>query len=431
MSRRAWPLWFLGLALLPAGRAVLADEPPRAPEVSVARPVVQEVTDHEDFTGRTDTSRSVNLLPRVTGYLTAVKFKEGGPVKEGELLFEIDPRPYQAKLDQALSQVDLGKAGLELARATLTRDQALAKAAQGSVSPQQLDQDRAAVNEAQARVKAAEAGVTLCKLELDLCKVRAPVSGRIGLRQVAPGNLVKQDETLLAVLTPEGPTYVYFDIDERTFLRLRQRTLKGKAEADKLPVAVALADDAGFSRRGVVDFIDNRVDPATGTVRLRATLADKDGLLTPGLFVRVRLTVGEPYKALLVSDRAVLSDQGRKYVYVVDADNKVQYRPVTTGPLQPHGLRVIAQGLKPDDRVVLRRLGGLRAGMTVRPRAVEMPAPDRPAPPAAGPSVRRQVGSGIRVEATYLGATAETVSDAVRFPVEQQVSGLEKVRYLR
>jgi RND family efflux transporter MFP subunit len=432
MNYRTCHIWSLSLLLLPAGRtAHSAEEPARVPEVSVTRPVVREVTDHEDFTGRTEASTRVDLRPRVAGYLTATRFKEGDLVNKGDILFEIDPRPYQAQLDQAVSQVDLNKATLRLARATLARDQALAKAARGSVSPQQLDHDQAAVDEALARIKAGEASAEVCKLNLSFCKVTAPINGRIGQRLVDPGNLVNQDQTLLAVLVGEDPMYVYFDIDERTFLWVRRSNQKGKLDAGKLPVAVGLADEEGFPRQGVLDFTADRVDPETGAIHLRAVLPNKDKLLAPGLFVRVRLALGAPYKALLVSDRAIASDQGLKYVYVVDAENKVRYRRVTIGSLQSDGLRVITEGLKPADRVISGRLAGLRPGMTVRPQEADMPAPKLPQPLEESPSSRGQSGSGILVEATYAGASAQVVSDSVRSPIEQQVSGLENIRYMR
>jgi membrane fusion protein, multidrug efflux system len=432
MHFRSCRIWFLCFVLLPAsGTGHSAEEPAKIPEVPVARPVVREVTDHEDFTGRTEASTRVDLKPRVTGYLTTALFKEGDQVKKGDVLFEVDPRPYQAQLDLALSQVDLSKATLRLARATLARDQAVAKSAPGSVSPLQLDQDQAAVDEALARVKAAEAGAEVCKLNLSFCKVTAAISGQIGRRQVDPGNLVNQDQTLLGVLVVPDPMYVSFDVDERTFLRLRRLMPEGKVETGKLPVAVGLADEEGFSLRGVLESHDSQVNAETGAIRMRTVLANKDRLLAPGMFVRVRLALSAPYKALLVSDRAIASDQGLKYVYVLDAENKVQYRRVATGPLQPDDLRVITEGLKPDDRVVGGRLAELRPGMTVRPQEADKPAPKPSQPSQESSSSRGQAGSGILVETTYAGASAEIVSDSVRSPIEQQVTGLENVRYMR
>jgi RND family efflux transporter MFP subunit len=392
---------------------------------------MREVTDHEDFAGRAEASMRVDLRARVAGYLAATRFKDGDLVKKGDLLFEIDPRPYQADLNQALSQVDLTKATLGLARAALARDQALAKAAPGSVSAQQLQQDQAAVDEALARVKAAEASVERSKLYLDFCKVTAPISGRIGASQIDPGNLVSPDQTLLAVLVSEEPIYVYLDIDERTYLRLRRAMPERNGEVRKLPVAVALTGEKDFAHHGVLEFTANRVDPDTGTIRLRATLANKDRRLLPGMFARVRLALGAPYKALLVRDQAIGTDQGRKFVYVVDQENKVQVRWIEIGASQSDGLRVITEGLKPDDHVVIGQLARLRPGMTVRPRDADMLAPKAAPPPEEASCAFGPAASGIRVEATYPGANAEIVADAVRLPIEQQVNGLENVRYLR
>jgi multidrug efflux system membrane fusion protein len=432
MHPRSCSFWLVSFALLQAGQAAHAGEKPvKALEVSVARPVAREVTDYEQFTGRTEAAMRVDLRARVTGYLTAARFKEGSLVKQGDVLFEIDPRPYQAQLNQAVSQINLARATLQLARLTLARDQAVAKAAPGSVSQQQLEQDRAAVNEAEARVKAAEASAEVAKLNLDFCKVTAPISGRIGRAQIDPGNLVLQDQTPLAVLVSQEPMHIEFAIDERTLLGLRRAMRENRLEGGKLPVAVGLVGEEGFPHQGILDSMDNRVDPDSGTIRLRATLANKDRELLPGMSVRARLAVSAPYKALLVSDRAIAADDGRKYVYIVDPENKTQVRWVKTGPLQADGLRAITEGLKPDDRVITRPLPGLRPGMSVRPQDADMSAPKAPPPPAETSSARGPAGSGVRVETRYAGASAEAVSEAVRFPIEQQVNGIEKLRYLR
>jgi membrane fusion protein, multidrug efflux system len=431
MSAQSHLIWLLALVLLSVSRAAHGgDIPAKAPEVTVARPVVREVTDHEDFAGRIEASARVDLRPRVAGYLVSSRFKEGLLVNQGDVLFEIDPRPYEAQLKQALSQVDLNQATLRLARNTLARDHALAKRVPGSVSNQQLDQNQAAADEALARVKASEASADICKLNLSFCRVTAPIGGRIGRRLVDPGNMVYQDQTLLAVLVSEEPMYVSFDSDERTYLRLRRSMPAGELQTRKLPVAIGLADEDGFPHRGVLDFGANRVDPDTGAISLRATLANNDHLLVPGMFVRVRLTLGAAYKALLVSDRAIASDQARKFVYVVDPENKVRYRQVKSGPLQSDGLRVITEGLKPDDRVIVGRLTGLRPGMAVRPSEADATAPKLPPPGDELPSARGS-SSGVRVETSYAGANAQMVSDVVRSPIEQQVSGLEKIRYIR
>ena len=426
-------LALLCLVLLACGpTAFSGGKPAPVPEVPVARPVVREVADYEDFTGRVNAVEQVDLRARVTGYVDAVPFKEGERVKQGDVLFEIDPRPYKAELNRVASQVDLAKATLQLARTALARSQVIAKSAPGAISQQQLDMDQAAVTEATARLRAAEATVDLAKLNLAFCKVSAPINGRIGRCLVTRGNLVEADKTQLATLVSEDPMYVYFDIDERTYLRLRRAEGAAKAQAGATQIAVGLADEEKFPHRGVVDFVNNQVDVDTGTIRLRATLPNKNRLMRPGMFVRVRVPMGAPYRAVLVSDRAVLSDDiGTRYVYVIDADNKVHARHVRTGPLQTDGLRVISEGLRPDDRIVIGQLRRVRPGMRVRPVETKMPEA-QPAPSSQEPSpARGQAGSGIRVDAFYPGANAKIVSDTVRFPIEQQVSGMENIRYMR
>ncbi len=385
MYPRSCPLCVLLFAWLASGQTARAgDKPAAGPAVSVVRPVVRAVTEHEHFAGRTDASLRVKLQARVTGYLLTARFKDGNVVKQGDVLFEIDPRPYQAQLAQAIAQINLHKAALKLAHVTLARGQAMAKVAPGSVSQQQLDQDQAAVEEAQARLKAAEAGANVHKLNLYFCKVTAPISGRIGRRTIDPGNLVIADQTSLATIVSAQPMYVYFDMDERSYLRLRLSLPNDKPAMDNVPVAIGLTDEQGFLHRGELNFINNQFDANTGAIHMRAVLANKDQRLLPGMFVRVRLAMGAPYKALLVPDRAVASDLDRKYVWVVGADNKVEYRKVTDGPLQPDGLRVIRKGLEPDDRVVTTGLARLRPGMVVRPQQAETPAPEGAAAAGSG-----------------------------------------------
>ncbi len=420
MSFRSGRIWLLCLVLLPAGSpAASADEPARPPEVPVARPVVREVIDYEEFTGRTEASQRVNLRPLVTGYLVKTACQEGAEVKKGDLLFEIEPTLYQARLDAALAELELTK--FELAQANR--------------------QGKAEADLARVRVKGAEARAALHKFELSCCKVTAPISGRITKIYLTPGNLVQEKETL-AVLVNDQPVHVCFGIDERTYLRWFPSMWKGKEDKHKPPVAIGLASEEDFPHRGQVDAIEAVFKNETGTIPVRAVLDNKDGRLAPGLFVRVRLELSAPRKALLVVDRAIreagpLQPDGLKYVYVI-AENKVQQRRVTVGQLQPDGLRVISEGLEPEDRVVIGRLSALLPGMTIRPQAVEMPVLKRPKPSKEAPSrqegtalPRRQGASGILVEATYPGASAETVADTVRIPIEMQVNPLEKIQYLR
>jgi multidrug efflux system membrane fusion protein len=352
---------------LACGQARTADGP-AAPEVPVARPVVREVTDYEDFTGRTEAAQSVELRARVTGYLVKVLFQDGAEVKRGDLLFEIDPRPYQAELEKAQALLAASEARLKRVRDLLDRK---------GVGPEERDKIAAELEEAQAGVRVARAGLELARLNLDFTKVTCPIDGRIGRRLLDPGNLVKADETALAKVVSEDPMCAYFDMDERTLLRIRGAVSGGriKEPLDRtVPVLVGLAGEEGHPHRGAIDFVNNQVNPATGTITVRAVLPNpRQRLLSPGMFVRIRLAVGGPYKALLVPDRVVLTDQGRKYVFVVDAEGKAQHRRVTVGRLQDDGLRLIAEGLRPEDRVAVGGLKGLRPGLTVQPKEGAVP----------------------------------------------------------
>jgi RND family efflux transporter MFP subunit len=351
---------------LPAPKPIpgeLKPGPESPPEVTVARPVAREVTDYQDFTGRIDAAESAELRARVTGYLVKTIGQEGTPVKKGDLLFEIDPRPYQALLDLSKAELELAKARLKLAEASRTR---LLAAKPGKA---ELDEAQAAVDEAKSRLAVAEAVFARHRLDLEFCRITAPIDGVVGRNYATIGNLVTQDNTVLSTIVGQGRMYVYFDVDERTFLNLRQAIKNGKIKtrrATEQPVAVGLANDEGFPHQGKLDFVDNRVDPQTGSLRMRAVLADARQLLKPGLFARVRLTVGEPRQALLVPEEAIGSDLGRKFVYVVDDANKAASRVVTLGT-KHDGLRVVETGLRPDDRVIVEGAARVRAGQTVKP----------------------------------------------------------------
>jgi RND family efflux transporter MFP subunit len=364
----------LAVLVLAAGVVGTADEPADAPKVPVSRPLAREVTDQQQYTGRTEAA-TVDLRARVSGYLLKAPFEEGGEVKQGDLLFEIDPRPYQAELDRAKAQLVLGEARLQRTDAEVKRARALLD--RKVLSQEDYDKALGERREAEAGVAIARAGLEAARLTLEFTKVTAPLSGRIGRRLVTPGNLVRADETLLATIATQDPMFVYFDIDERTWLRLRRAvqagTIKPLAGSD-LPVRLGLADEDGFPREGRLTFADVRADPNTGTVRLRATVANKDGLLVPGLFVRVRLPVGAPHKALLVPQEAVGSDQGRAFVWVVGEKDSLQQKKVELGA-RHGGLRAVTRGLDEEDRVVLGGLKGLRAGMIVQPQKATIPEP--------------------------------------------------------
>jgi RND family efflux transporter MFP subunit len=289
MSARSIAVMLSGSFLLLAAPAgTVAD-----PADGKPTPTGRQLADHVDFTGRTEAVSTVELRARVSGYLTSVAFKDGAEVKQGELLFEIDPRPYQAELDRAAATVTLAQAQLKQAQTDLNRAKTLMERA--VMSREDYDKALGQVQVAEAGVKAAQAGREIAALNLSWTKVTAPIAGRISRRLVDPGNLVKADETVLGRIVSTDAMYVYFDMDERTYLNLRQarpRPVGGEA----LPVAIGLANEEGYPRKGKIDFVDNRVDATNGTVRMRAALPNADGLLVPGLFARVRVTLGPDKK---------------------------------------------------------------------------------------------------------------------------------------
>ena len=353
--------------------------PDELPAVPVSRPVQQEVTDYVDFTGRTDAVQAVNVVARVTGYLVQMPFKEGSEVKKDQLLFEIDPRPYEDQLRLGEAQLASFRAQYKLADVNFQRAAKLLK--QKGISQQEYDSDEASKEQAAAEVQSAEANIAIYKLNVTFTRVTSPIDGRISRYYLTLGNLVNQDQTLLTTVVSQDPMYAYFDTDEPTLLRIRRAVSAGriKRAADgKNPVLMGLQDEDGFPHAGTIDFVNNQVNPTTGSITMRGIfpnpmLPGNVRLLSPGMFVRIRLPIGPRHPALLVIDRAIGSDQGLKYVYVVDSENKVQYRRITSGPLQDNGLRVITEGLKPDDRVVVGGLQQIRPRMEVRPDEHPMP----------------------------------------------------------
>jgi len=353
------------------------------PVVPVSQPVRREVTDFVDFTGRTEAVFSVDIRPRVTGYLVKMPFQEGEEVKERDLLFVVDPRPYKAQLDQAQGQVDLQQASLRLAKTTLARDKAINSLSPNSVSKQQFDQEQAVVDEAEARVKAYEKSMELYALNHEFTHVIAPIAGQISRYYWTLGNLVNADQTLLTTVVSVDPMYVYFDMDEPTLLRTRRAVNEGKIKLPedrmKIPVFMGLQGEDGFPHQGSINFVNNQVNPTTGSILVRGVFPNpkpKGGnrLLSPGMFARVRLPIGQPHQALLVIDRAIASDQGRKYVYVLGADGKVENRWVSTGALQDDGQRVIEKGLKGDEWVIVGALQQVRRDTPAEPERVPMPS---------------------------------------------------------
>jgi multidrug efflux system membrane fusion protein len=360
----------------------LKNESQSPPGIPISRPVEREITEYVDFTGRTEAVELVDIRPRVTGYLVKIPFREGAEVMKNDLLFEVDPRPYQAQYDQAEGQVKLYDAQLRLAKTTLARDMAIASTTPGAISVQQIDQDKAAVDEAEATLNAFTASLEVYKLNLEFTKVTSPINGQVSRYYLTLGNLVNQDQTLLTTVVSLDPMHAYFDVDEPTILRVRKAINEGKIEryqSGKFSVFMALQGEQGYRHPGTLNFVDNQVNPATGSILVRGVFPNpipETGvarILSPGMFVRIRLPLGKPHPAVLVVDRAIGSDQGLKYIYVMKPDKKIEYRRITTGDLQEDGLRVIAEGLKADEWVVIGGLQSLRPNMEINPDRTKMP----------------------------------------------------------
>ena len=352
-----------------------AKAPP--PSIPVSYPVEREITDYADYTGRIAAVDSVEVRSHVWGYLEKVNFKEGDPVKKDEVLFKLDARPYVAALEQAKAKVAQDQAQLKYDEAEYQR--ALKLVSSGAVTKSDLDKTSAARDVDIANIKADEAAVAARQLDVDYTDVKAPVSGRASRYVVTVGNLIQSGDqgggTLLTTIVSVDPMYVYFDADEYTVLRVRQLIREGKAKSARdveLPAWLGLANEEGFPHKGILNFVDNQINPKTGTLRLRATFPNKDETLAPGYFARVRINIGFPHPALLVNDRAIDTDQGQKIVYVVGDDNKVSTRPVRVGKVYS-GLREITDGLKATDRVVVNGLQQVRPGLVVEPKLADMP----------------------------------------------------------
>ncbi|MBU9550466.1 efflux RND transporter periplasmic adaptor subunit [Burkholderia multivorans] len=321
------------------------------PEVGVATVVPRTVRIADEFNGRVEAVDAVELRPRVSGYLQRIRYKEGDLVAQGAVLFEIDPRPYRIARDRAIAQQQRARAAEHLARVQLQRVQTLIDA--HATSQEELDNARAAAEQARADLQAADAAVADAKLNLGFTEVRAPIGGRVGRALATAGNLARADDTLLTTVVSQDPVYVYFDCDEQSYLRYNaQRADPAHRAIGADPVRVGLANETGFPHAGTVDFLDNRLDPQTGTIRARVRLPNADHTFTPGLYARVQLVSGRERSALLVDDKAVLTDQDRKYVYVIGPGDKALRRDVTIGR-DLDGQRIVEKGLNAGDRVVV------------------------------------------------------------------------------
>ena len=356
----------------PSGSAAQAPPPP---QVSVAAVVEKRVKDWDEFTGRFQAVETVEIRPRVSGYIDKIAFKEGSLVKQGDLLFVIDPRPYQADYDRAAADLKRYKTALELARIESTRVQRLRES--GAVSQEELDERTSTVAQAEANVAGAQAALESAALNMGFTRVTSPVTGRVSRAEVTRGNLVtggNNGGTLLSSVVSMDPIYLYFDSDEQAYLRYMEMARSGERTSPReatSPVHIGLANEEGFPHSGTMDFVDNQLNPQTGTIRARAVFANKDGLFTPGLFARVQLVGSDDYNAILIDDRAVNTDQSQKYVFLLGADNKVEYRKIKLGRVID-GLRIVREGLKPGDVIVVNGAQRVHPGLTVAPQRVTM-----------------------------------------------------------
>ncbi|OHV18138.1 efflux transporter periplasmic adaptor subunit [Methylorubrum extorquens] len=359
-------------ALLGAGPAgaQMPGAPP--PGVTVAKPVVREIVEQDQYTGRFDPIEFVEVRARVTGYLDKIMFQDGANVKKGEVLFIIDRRPYKAALEQAQAALTSAKARLSFTQTDLERAQVLSRG--GNISEQVTDQRRQASQTAQADVDSAEAALRNAQLNYDFTEVKSPINGRISQRLVTEGNIVSTDQTILARIVSLDPVYFGFTVDERSFLKYQGSLGIGMGQMQRgkgAPVQIALSGEEKPTRKGTLDFVDNRVDNQTGTMLLRATVENPDNFIKPGLFGIVAMPATKPFQGILIPDEAVSANQDKRIVYVLGDGDKVSARTVKLGPIVD-GYRVVRDGLKGDELVVVNGVAKVRPGAQVKPETVEL-----------------------------------------------------------
>lgn len=367
----------LSVLLVGCDNSVAQNAAPPAPAVSAADVVVKSISQWDSFNGRIEAVESVQLRPRVSGYIDKVNYTDGQEVKKGEVLFTIDDRTYRAALEQAQANLARAKTQASLAQSEANRTDKLVNT--NVVSREEWEQRRSAATQAQADIRAAQAAVDAAQLNLDFTKVTAPIDGRASRALITSGNLVTAGDTasVLTTLVSQKTVYVYFDVDESTYLHYQNLARSGQGASSNhtaLPVEIGLTGEEGYPHQGKVDFLDNQLTPSTGTIRMRALLDNAQRQFTPGLFARVRLPGSAEFKATLIDDKAVLTDQDRKYVYIVDKEGKAQRRDITPGRLAD-GLRIVRQGLNPGDKVIVEGLQKVfMPGMPVNAKNVAMTA---------------------------------------------------------
>ena len=349
--------------------------PPPPPQVSVAAVIEKEVNEWDEFTGRLEAVERVEIRPRISGYVEKIYFQQGAEVKKGDLLFEIDPRPLQAELARAEADLARANARLDLAQSDLARAEELVQSK--AISQQGYEQLTSSRQDSDAAVKAAQAALLTARLNLDYTNIRSPINGRTSRAEVTAGNLVTgggAPSTLLTTVVSLDPIYAYFEGDEQVYLKYAELSRRGErpSSRDKRnPIYLGLSSEEGHPHQGYVDFVDNALNPQTGTIRARAVFDNKERLFTPGLFARLKLVGSGTYQAILVNDKAIGTDQSKKFVLVVGADNKALYREVKLGPVID-GLRVVKLGLKGGEMIVVNGLQRVRPGDAVTPQTVSM-----------------------------------------------------------
>lgn len=362
------------LVLSACGKAQDTAQSMAAPKVSVAEVIEQPINEWDEFTGRLEAPESVELRPRVSGYIDKVTFREGALVKKGDLLFQIDPRPFQAEVHRLEAQLQQAKANQVRTANEASRGDRLR--ATNAISAELADARSAAATEARAQVAATQAELDNARLNLSFTQITAPIDGRVSRADVTAGNLVNTGETLLTTLVSTDKVYAYFDADERVYLKYMKLARSGGPNArGSSPVYLGLTGEDGFPHLGQLDFLDNQVNPQTGTIRGRAVFDNKEGLYTPGLYARLKLVGSGTYPAALIKDEAVGTDLGKKFVLVVGADSKVAYRSIELGP-KLEGLRIVRSGLVKGDRIVVNGLQRVRPGAQVDAQGVPMASPD-------------------------------------------------------
>jgi RND family efflux transporter MFP subunit len=371
--------WIAGIASLPGCGSSQAESSAEAPAtvVIVSTPVEESVTDYVDYTGRTDSAESVDIRSRVTGFLNKILFKDGAEVEKDAPLYRIDDREFQADLTATKGELAKAKAEQQRTTADFTRIEGLRK--KEAVTAAQFDQALAAKLEANAAVESGTAKQDRAELNVTFSKIDAPIAGKISRSRFTVGNLVDANLTVLTTIVSVDPMYVYFDVDERTLLSIARQTREGKLEGRRsttIAVYMGLTGEKGYPHAGTIDFLENRVNPETGTMRVRGVFSNPkpergERVIEAGLFARVRVPISKPKKALLVNERAIGTDQGQKFVYVVDSKNEVVFRPIQLGAMH-EGLRVVTEGLNAGEKVIIDGLQRVRPGSVVSPKPSDM-----------------------------------------------------------